>query len=318
MANPKLIISDMMEERRQGHATRVKLYEKLEKYTKIPIISYFTSFDYPVIIADNDAEMLEGLLQKTDLSKGFVLMINSPGGSGLAAERIIKICRSYSDNSEYIAMVPGKAKSAATMICLGSSKIIMGVGSELGPIDPQIIIHDEKGNPKEVFSAHNIVNSYYNIFKKAVKEEGHIEPYIQALSNYDPREIEEFRAQISLSEDIAVKSLKSGMLSNLSEANIKKKIHMFSTPVKTKVHARPIYSDEAMKCGLEIEKIGKNDDYWPVMYELYMRLSNFVSHNGVAKVLESKDISYNVRCIQCGSNVGGGNFGKRNTNNEGN
>ncbi|GAH14065.1 unnamed protein product, partial [marine sediment metagenome] len=43
-----------------------------------------------------------------DLSKGLALIINSPGGSGLAAERIINVCRSYSGTEEFWAIVPNK------------------------------------------------------------------------------------------------------------------------------------------------------------------------------------------------------------------
>jgi hypothetical protein len=38
----------------------------------------------------------------------------------------------------FIVAVPRKAKSAATLICLGAQEIHMGLMSELGPIDPQI------------------------------------------------------------------------------------------------------------------------------------------------------------------------------------
>lgn len=64
------------------------------------------------MIDDADADMLEGILQKLDLTNGLALLISSPGGSGLAAERIINICRNYSVTGEYSAIVPGKAKSA--------------------------------------------------------------------------------------------------------------------------------------------------------------------------------------------------------------
>ena len=54
------------------------------------------------------------------------LIINSPGGLGTAAERIINICKTYSKNNEFYSIVPNRAKSAATMICFGSNKIYMG------------------------------------------------------------------------------------------------------------------------------------------------------------------------------------------------
>lgn len=79
-----------------------------------------------------------------DLSKGLIIMINSPGGDGLAAERIINVCRSYSGTGEYQVIVPGKAKSAATMVCFGASAIYMSPTSELGPVDPQIVIVDNE------------------------------------------------------------------------------------------------------------------------------------------------------------------------------
>jgi len=83
------------------------------------------------MIEDKDADMLVGILQKGDGSNGLAIIVSSPG-DGLAAERIINLFRSYSKTGEYWAIVPAKAKSATTMLCFGSSKIIMGPSSELG------------------------------------------------------------------------------------------------------------------------------------------------------------------------------------------
>ena len=63
------------------------------------------------------------MLRSLDLAAGLAVMINSPGGSGLAAERIINVLRSYSGTGEYWAIDPAKAKSAATMVCLGVCRI---------------------------------------------------------------------------------------------------------------------------------------------------------------------------------------------------
>jgi ClpP class serine protease len=119
----KISFQNILEEVHQGHEIRKKIYSSLEKEFNKPVISFFTSFIFPVAIIDKDVDMIECVLQGTDTSKGFVLVINSPGGSGLAAERIIQICRSYS-NSKFDVVVPKMAKSAATMICLGANKNI--------------------------------------------------------------------------------------------------------------------------------------------------------------------------------------------------
>lgn len=98
-SNP--VIQRVMTEQNQGHETRQGIFIELEKILKRPVVSFFTSFRFPVMIEDADADMLEGVLQKLDLSKGLSLLISSPGGDGLAAERIINVCRSYSGTGEY-------------------------------------------------------------------------------------------------------------------------------------------------------------------------------------------------------------------------
>ncbi len=59
-------------------------------------VAFFTSFRYPVMIEEGDADMIEEILQVTDLRKGLILVLDSPGGDALAAERIVRICREYS------------------------------------------------------------------------------------------------------------------------------------------------------------------------------------------------------------------------------
>src|SRR5208283_1914055 len=212
----KLVWQQIMEERQQSHITRQQLYKKINQRLGIPVISYCTSFRYPVMIDDSDADLLEGMLRKTDVSKGFALLISSPGGDGLAAERIINICQAYSGTKKFSAIIPGKSKSAATMICLGADKLIMSETSELGSIDPQYIQMDEKGKP-EVYSAYNYIMSYKKIFEKAIKHDGRMEPFLQALSAYDAKTIEENMSQIELSQHIAIKALQHGMYSGLDE-----------------------------------------------------------------------------------------------------
>lgn len=291
MANPTF--QKVKEEQKQHHSTRKTLYKQIERLIGLPVVSFCTSFVYPVMIEDGDAEMLEALLRACDLSKGLALIINSPGGSGLAAERMIRVCKSYSGTGDYIAIVPGKAKSAATMICLGASKIIMGKTSELGPVDPQVTITEDKKT--SLFSVYNIVKSYENLFDRAVNAEGKIEPYLQQLSNYDEREIAEYKTALDLSDDIAIRALKGCMLKNMPEDDIKKKIGIFLIPEKrTKVHGRPIYADDASNCGLSIDLRPVNDQLWGLLYELYIRLDNFVSIDRNSKVMECCEKSFSA------------------------
>lgn len=290
MANIKNapIIYKIRDEQLQGHATRRHLFNRLENLLKIPLVTFFTSFRYPVMIENQDADMLEGILQRTDLSRGLLLFVDSPGGDGLAAERIIKVCRSYSKTGDFTVLILGKAKSAATMISFGANKLIMGKTAELGPIDPQLTL--ETDGHKKVFSICNIVKSYEKLFQQAVKVKGNLQPYLQQLANYDAREIEEFKSAIELSADIAVRTLEEGMMAGTSHAAIKKKIKIFLTPERTKTHGRPIYSEEASDCGINIEVLDIESEIFKPAYELYQRTSNYVSGKA-AKCIENKEFS---------------------------
>ena len=99
----------------------------------------------------------------------------------------------------------------------------MGHSSELGAIDPQQVVMGEDKQPKW-FSVYNIVSSYRRLFDQAVKATGNLQPYLQQLANYDEREIAECESALALSEDIAIKTLKSGMLAGYSYNKIKKRI----------------------------------------------------------------------------------------------
>lgn len=287
----KPIIQDILKEQGQAHATRIHLYKKLEEKLGRSVISYFTSFNFPEMIEDADADMLSDLLQCMDLSNGIALIINSPGGIGLAAERIVNVLRSYSKTGEYWAIVPNKAKSAATMITFGASKILMSKISELGSVDPQIAI--KEGNSFKRFCVYNIVESYKKLFEEATKTEGHLEPYLQQLTNYDERDIAEYQAMIDLSVDISVRTLSMGMNSDKTPEEIKENIKIFLTPEYTKTHGRPIYMKEAIEAGLNIEKLDVHSDIWKLINELYIRNNNYVSIH-VSKCFENKEHSFVV------------------------
>jgi len=285
----RTVFDRVSSEQLQGHETRKELFARLGDVFGRPVVSLFTSFEFPVMIQDADVDMLEGVLQRIDLSSGLALFISSPGGDGVAAERIINVCRAYSGTGEFWAIVPGKAKSAATMVCFGASKVVMGATSELGPIDPQVT--STTGQP---FSVYNIIKSYEDLFNRAVRvKSGNLEPYLQQLATYDAKQIQEFRSALELSGDIAVRALCSGMLSGKSEAAVEKDIKVFLTPERTKAHGRPIYRDEAAGCGLDIETIDVKDARWEPIYDLYLRSNNYVMTRA-SKCVESLEHSYSA------------------------
>lgn len=75
-------------------------------------------------------------LHGLDYTKGLTLLLHSPGGDIGAPDSLMSYLHTKFADIEVI--VPTYAMSAATMMALGSQRIIMGRQSQLGPIDAQL------------------------------------------------------------------------------------------------------------------------------------------------------------------------------------
>ena len=233
--------------------------------------------------------MLEDVLRSTlGPDDELMLMINSPGGDLLAAERIVNICRSYSANGRYSVIVPKMAKSAATMIALGAHQILMGPTSELGPIDPQILMTLAGDGPRLV-PAHEVIESYDELISRAEQSKGQLAPFLQQLARYDATKIRNIKSVQALCESVAVRTLQTGMMSE--QKNIADRIKPFIDPSHTGVHGRPVYPLAAQECGLNIKVQDLRSKLWGNVWSLYVRLDHVTSSSS-GKIVESSDSSY--------------------------
>jgi ClpP class serine protease len=94
------------------------------------------------------------MLKSIGKTENLDLIIHSPGGDGLTAEKMIDLSRRYC-SGEFRVVVPVYAKSAATLVALGADTILMGETSELGPIDAQVFIIQD-GLEQQVSADHFI------------------------------------------------------------------------------------------------------------------------------------------------------------------
>jgi ATP-dependent protease ClpP protease subunit len=271
----------------QAYDLRRPIIRKLEKHFGARVVTMFTSFQrLESQITDDDAEMLESVLSAEHEKGGkLVLVLNSAGGQALAAERIVNVCREYSDHQFEVA-VPHMAKSAATMICFGADAIHMSKTAELGPVDPQVPMRDDIENPPWI-SAEEYVRSYTELLEVASSgRKKRIEPYLQQLNRYDARYIEQLRSAQRLSADISRGLLKSGMMAKQTEKVIEKKIEVFLTQAKTSAHGRMINHSAAAACGLVVKIIDLRSDLWNDLWDLFVRSDWSVSHT-CSKLIES-------------------------------
>jgi hypothetical protein len=64
------------------------------------------------------------------------LFLYSIGGDTMVPWRLVNLIREYCD--EFVVLVPYKAHSAATLVCLGANEIVMTKMAELSPVDPSV------------------------------------------------------------------------------------------------------------------------------------------------------------------------------------
>jgi ATP-dependent protease ClpP protease subunit len=116
------------------------LIESLEAERNSTVISYITSQRQPGnLFATKIALDVIPILYRHLRSFGKVdrisLFLNSTGGDLQAPWPIVNLIREFCSTFEVI--IPYRAQSAATLICLGANKIIMSELSQLSPVDPE-------------------------------------------------------------------------------------------------------------------------------------------------------------------------------------
>ncbi|XOB46311.1 MAG: SDH family Clp fold serine proteinase [Candidatus Nealsonbacteria bacterium] len=294
------IFSRLLRERGElttGVRKRQEIIKKIQEEKKeedVKIITYISKYGHPAARIDhNDTKPIDDMLRSIAESQTIELIIHSAGGLAENAKKIVSLIRSNCRNFKVI--VPDAAKSAATIIALGSDKIIMSDTSELGPIDPQI----PQPTPRGIMMrpAWTIVKSFNSLIKKALREDGSLNPaYIPILSNFDVSLLKYCEVAIENSKKIAEEYLKNGMLKeNPGKAGQTAKDLAYAE--KYTSHAHLIDYKEAVKLfgGEDVEYIKNTDPLWNLYWELYCRSALFLENPVIVKLFETENNSVNIR-----------------------
>ena len=277
-----------------------ELVAKIEHFTQRNLVSYSSLFEHPAgTIADHDPQLIETLLQSLDLTQypdTLDLMLNSPGGSPTAAEKVVLTCRAYAKSFRVI--VPQSAMSAATMIAMGADSILMTETSELGPIDPQMIFQVPGGH-STIRPAKAFIDAYSDLVSKtqeAILAQKPPHPYIELLRKLDPSWIQVCLKARKLAGQIAEDFLSRWMLCGKAPDDIKKVVSQFLAQGEEGSHGRAIRAEKAKSFGLE--KVGTTptgQELWKAIWELYQRTQRYLQQRGLAKYLVARNGGINVQ-----------------------
>lgn len=210
-------------------------------------------------------------------------LLHTRGGDLDVAEKLIFQVQSAVGEARLRVIVPDFAKSAGTLMALGANAIVMSDPSELGPIDPQIVLSDDHGNEL----THSVLD-----YLEAVEEHADAlrrnpnDPAAKMmLEKLDPTTVSRFESVRDRARVVAEKQLLRNGIPNFTEiAN--KLIDKRSFPS----HGQMINWEDALQLGLNIEYVNPDNPIWQAWWDLYCLLRLAVKDN--EKIFESNYASY--------------------------
>jgi hypothetical protein len=192
---------------------------------------------------------------KTDVQK-LLLLVNSPGGLVQSSYKIARALRKTF--KEIIVFVPHIAASGGTLLALTGNKIVMGMMSQLSPLDPQAKLAEGSVSANSVVDAHEFVT---RLFDDIAVEDA---PYsYKALADkFDGVDIRDALASLSLMEEYIREILED---CGYSREECKKISHSIVRGFKT--HDEVINLDKAKKLGLNVVPHSDYPTEWSLLRE---------------------------------------------------
>ena len=208
-------------------------------------------------------DLLHNIPQGHDLD----LLLHTGGGDIDAAEKLISMVRTKVRTATLRIVVPDYAKSAGTLMVLGADCVVMSDSSELGPIDPQIILADGNGN-RIRHSIQSYLDAYDEHTTTLKDEPGNVAAQIM-LGKLDPATVKLFQAVRARARQFAEGQLKCGMFRNSGNAS-QTATELLDTK-RWQSHTQMISWEDAQdpRIGLTVKHLEPNSDEWQDYWQLY-------------------------------------------------
>lgn len=122
-----------------GRKERLALIQQLEAAHDSAIVCYITGDreNINTRIAPDVIPVFYRHLESIGQHKKIELFLYTRGGDVLTPWRLVNLIREYT--GKFNVLIPFRAYSAGTLICLGADELVMTKMGELGPIDPTVV-----------------------------------------------------------------------------------------------------------------------------------------------------------------------------------
>lgn len=244
---------------------RQSLIRQIQERTGRPLICYVAGI--AASVTRDDALGFVDLLHNLRGPLAVDLLLHTPGGDIDAAEKLMSMVRTKVGGEHLRAIVPDFAKSAGTLMVLAADSVLMSDSSELGPIDPQVVLADANGN-RRAHSVQDYLDAYLQHSQALASNPNDVSARLM-LAKIDPATVKRFEAALSRARAIAEKHLRQGMFraGGLWSAAASE---LLDTR-RWKSHGQMISWEDAKdaKLGLNVEYVPPEDELWCDLWQLY-------------------------------------------------
>jgi len=237
--------------------------------------------DLQISLADIQG-IMETVVNVTE--RNLDLILHSPGGSAEAAESIVEYLRQRFDHIR--VFIPLAAMSAATMVALSGDEIVMGQHSQLGPIDPQVIISTPEG-PRSA-PAKAILNQF-ELAKEQCKDTSNLAAWMPILRSYAPGLLTQCEDSRKLAVTMVSTWLRKYMFANDSEA-LKKSAaiaNWFADYENFHSHLRRVGRDKVSEIGVNVIPLEKEHDLQDAVLSIHHATMHTFSGTPAVKIIEN-------------------------------
>jgi|CXWL01.1.fsa_nt_gi hypothetical protein len=207
------------------------------------------------------------LLHNVQAGQDVNLLLHTVGGDIDVAEKLITMLRTKVGAGRLRVVVPDFAKSAGTLIAIGADAIVMSDMSELGPIDPQIVLTDGNGN-RIRHSVQSYIDAYKTHAATLKKDPNDIAAAIM-LGKLDPATVKLFESVMTRARSLAETLLQQGMFKELG--NWSQAASALIDTNRWQSHGQMISWQDATdpKIGLTVDYLDPKSDLWTEYWQIY-------------------------------------------------
>lgn len=225
------------------------------------------------------------------------LILHSPGGSPEAADRLVRYMRSKFDHVR--VFVPLAAMSAATMWTLAADEIVLGKHSQLGPIDPQLVMTLPNGQPWQV-PARALREQFDEAARDVEDSPNRLTTWLPILQQYTPGLLRIAENAEELGKELVQEWLAAFMFKGHSDpqASADAVADFFADASIHKSHSRGIDRKQARETGLVIVDLESDQALQEAVLSVHHAVMHTLSGTPAVKLVENHNGRAYVRMVQ--------------------